>query len=198
LGWLRGRGFGYPAEAVRDLTRRADLTWIDRHWYLWYVSGLFVPAAAGYAIGGTAYDALISFLWGGLFRHFLTTQATFCVNSVNHLWGTRPYVTADHSRNNLVTGILAFGEGWHNNHHAFPWSARHGLRWWQPDLSWWVLWALERAGLVWRVRRAVPGPGSEAPGGPRTGDCGRASVDRARPENPAYTACSIPASGNHQ
>lgn len=198
LGWLRGRGFGYPADTVRDLARQADLAWIDRHWYLWYLVGLLVPAAAGYAIGGTPYDALIGLLWGGLLRHFLTTQATFCVNSVNHLWGTRPYATADHSRNNLLTGILAFGEGWHNNHHAFPWSARHGLRWWQPDLSWWVLWVLERSGLVWRVRRAVPGPGSEAGGRPPAGDCGRASVEKARPENPDYTACSIPASGNHQ
>jgi stearoyl-CoA desaturase (delta-9 desaturase) len=153
LGWLRDRGFGYRTGAVRDLTRRADLAWIDRHWFLWYAAGLLAPTICGYAIGGTTYDALIGFLWGGLLRHFLTTQATFCVNSVNHLWGTRPYATMDHSRNNLLTGILAFGEGWHNNHHAFPWSARHGLRWWQPDLSWWVLWALERAGLVWQVRR---------------------------------------------
>jgi stearoyl-CoA desaturase (delta-9 desaturase) len=153
LGWLFGLGFAYPPAVVRDLAARPDLAWIDRHWLLWYVLGLLVPALAGYAIGGTAYDALMGFLWGGLLRHFLTIQATFLVNSLNHLWGTRPYATADHSRNNLVTGILAFGEGWHNNHHAFPWSARHGLRWWQPDLSWWLLWLMERAGLVWRVRR---------------------------------------------
>jgi stearoyl-CoA desaturase (delta-9 desaturase) len=153
VGWVLGRGFGYPAGVVRDLAARPDLAWIDRRWLLWYVLGLLVPALVGYAIGGTAYDALMGLLWGGLLRHFLTIQATFLVNSLNHLWGTRPYATADHSRNNLVTGILAFGEGWHNNHHAFPWSARHGLRWWQPDLSWWVLWTLERAGLVWRVRR---------------------------------------------
>ena len=157
VGWLRTRAFAYPPDAVRDLTRRTDLVRIDRHWLVWYLVGLLIPAAAGYAIGGTAYDALIGLLWGGLLRHFLTIQATFCVNSVNHLWGTRPYPTGDQSRNNLLTGILAFGEGWHNNHHAFPWSARHGLRWWQPDFSWWVLWTLERTGLVWRVRR----PGRE-------------------------------------
>ena len=153
LGWLYTRGFGYAPEKVRDLTRRADLAWIDRYWFVWYFVGLLVPALVGFAIGGTAYDALIGFLWGGLLRHFLVSQATFCVNSVNHLWGTRPFDTGDDSRNNLLTGILAFGEGWHNNHHAFPWSARHGLRWWQPDLSWWVLWLMERLGLVWRVRR---------------------------------------------
>jgi stearoyl-CoA desaturase (delta-9 desaturase) len=163
VGWLRTRGFGYPAEVVRDLARRPDLARIDRHWVLWYAAGLLLPAVAGYAIGRTAYDALIGLLWGGLLRHFLTLQATFCVNSVNHLWGTRPYPTADHSRNNLVTGLLAFGEGWHNNHHAFPWSARHGLRWWQPDFSWWLLWVMERVGLVWRVRR--PGAARGARGG---------------------------------
>ena len=142
--------------AVRDLARRPDLDWIDRHWFLWYAAGLAAPAVVGYAVGGTGYDTLMGFLWGGLLRLFLTTQATFLVNSVNHTWGSRAYPTADRSRNNLLTGVLAFGEGWHNNHHAFPWSARHGLRWREPDLSWWVLWSLERAGLVWKVRRASP------------------------------------------
>ena len=108
--------------------------------------------SAGYLVGGTAYDALIGLLWGGLLRHFLTLQATFCVNSVNHLWGTRPYPTADHSRNNLLTGILAFGEGWHNNHHAFPASARLGLSDGEWDPGWWVLCGLGRIGLVWGVK----------------------------------------------
>ena len=94
VGWLLARGFGYPPGAVRDLARRADLAWIDRHWLAWYLAGLAIPAAAGYAVGGTAYDALVGFLWGGLLRQFLVLQATLCVNSVNHLWGTRPYPTA--------------------------------------------------------------------------------------------------------
>jgi stearoyl-CoA desaturase (delta-9 desaturase) len=153
FGWIRTRGFDYSPAVVRDLMRRRDLAWIDSHWLLWYLLGLAIPAGVGFAIGGTAYDALMGFLWGGLLRHFLTLQATFLVNSLNHLWGSRPYPTADHSRNNMVTGILAFGEGWHNNHHAFPWSARQGLKWWQPDLSWWVIWTMEACGLVWRVRR---------------------------------------------
>jgi stearoyl-CoA desaturase (delta-9 desaturase) len=156
VGWLLTTRPGYPAAAVRDLARRADLARIDRHWLPLYLAGLAAPAAAGYAIGGTAYDALMGLLWGGHLRHFLTLQATLCVNSVNHLWGTRPYPTADDSRNNMLTGVLAFGEGWHNNHHAFPWSARHGLRWWQPDLSWWVIRAMEACGLAWRVRRPRP------------------------------------------
>jgi len=154
MGWTRG-GSGYDASAIRDLTRRPDLAWIDRYWYVWYGLGLLAPAAVGYLIGGTAYDALIGFLWGGLLRHAATEQSTCAVNSVCHVWGLRPYQTADQSRNSWLLGLLALGEGWHNNHHAFPYSARHGLHWWQPDTSWCVIWSMERLGLAWRVRRPV-------------------------------------------
>ncbi|MDB5311201.1 MAG: acyl-CoA desaturase [Gemmataceae bacterium] len=153
FGWLRAHGYGYPAAAVADLRRRPDLVWIDRHWFPWYLLGLALPAAAGGLIGGTAYDALIGFLWGGLLRHFAALQVTFAVNSVTHLWGSSPHDTGDQSRNNLLVGVLAFGEGWHNNHHAFPYSARHGLYWWQPDLTWCVIWVMERVRLARRVRR---------------------------------------------
>jgi stearoyl-CoA desaturase (Delta-9 desaturase) len=155
IDWIRTRRSTNPSKVIRDLSRRPDLAWIDRNWLAWYVTGLMIPAVVGFAVGGTGYDALIGFLWGGLLRHFLTLQATFCVNSVTHLWGSRPYPTTDQSRNNFVIGILAFGEGWHNNHHAFPSSARHGLRWWQLDYSWWVIRGLEGFGLAWRVRRAT-------------------------------------------
>jgi stearoyl-CoA desaturase (delta-9 desaturase) len=78
------------------------------------------------------------------------------VNSVCHIWGARPYKSHDESRNNAIVGILAFGEGWHNNHHAFPTSARHGLRWWQFDLSYVIIKALEAVGLIWNVRVPTP------------------------------------------
>jgi stearoyl-CoA desaturase (delta-9 desaturase) len=155
LGWIPTRRPDYPASLVKDLTGRPDLVWIDRTWLAWYLTGLDIPALVGYAVGGTIYDALVGFLWGGLLRHFLTLQATFCVNSVTHLVGSRPYPTADRSRNNFLIGVLAFGEGWHNNHHAFPWSARHGLRWWQVDYSWWLIRGLERCGLAWHVKRVA-------------------------------------------
>jgi stearoyl-CoA desaturase (delta-9 desaturase) len=79
-------------------------------------------------------------------------HATWAVNSVCHLWGSRPYRSGDESRNNAVVGLLAMGEGWHNNHHAFPTSARHGLRWWQIDLGYYLIRLLERIGLAWKVR----------------------------------------------
>ena len=152
LGWTLGY-VGYDPDTVRDLRKRADLAWIDRYWFVWYLFGLALPAAIGYAIGGTAYDALIGFLWGGPLRHAITQQATYAVNSLCHVWGSRPYETGDHSRNNMLVGLLSLGEGWHNNHHACPSSARHGFRWWQPDATWCLIWLLERVGLVWKVRR---------------------------------------------
>lgn len=149
-------GYNYPKAAVRDLARRPDLAWIDQHWFHFSLTGLGIPALAGFAVGGTGYDALVGLLWGGMFRQFLGLQIAWTISSFCHLWGDRPYATADHSRNSFVLGLLALGEGWHNNHHAFPSSARHGFYWWQPDLTWNVIWLMERLGLVWNVKR--PGP----------------------------------------
>jgi stearoyl-CoA desaturase (delta-9 desaturase) len=151
-GWVFGIARFDPT-AVRDLAKRRDLVWIDRHWYVWYLLGLALPAAVGYVIGGSGFDALMGLLWGGLLRHAVGAQVTYAVNSVCHVWGHRPYATGEHSRNNFFLGLLALGEGWHNNHHAFPYSARHGFHWWQPDLTWNLVWVLERIGLVWSVKR---------------------------------------------
>jgi len=88
------------------------------------------------------------------------------VNSVCHLWGRRPFDSRDESRNNFVMGVLALGEGWHNNHHAFPTSARHGLRFWELDVSFLVIRTLQLVGLAWRVR--VPARAAVAAGRTRT------------------------------
>jgi len=85
-------------------------------------------------------------------RIFLVHHITWSINSVCHLWGHRPYGNDDHSRNSILFGILAFGEGWHNNHHAFPTSARHGLRWWQLDTSYLLIRLLALFGLAWNIR----------------------------------------------
>ena len=160
--WLRAngynypQGYNYPRAAVRDLARRPDFAWIDHHWYHLYLIGLIIPALIGFAIGGTGYDALIGLLWGGMLRQFLGLQAAWAVNSFGHMWGDRPYATADDSRNSFVLGLIALGDGWHNNHHAFPSSARHGFYWWQPDLTWNVIWLMERMDLAWNVKRPSP------------------------------------------
>ena len=104
-------------------------------------------------------------------RILLGHHVTWSVNSVCHLWGSRPYESGDHSRNNAVVGLLALGEGWHNNHHAFPTSARHGLRWWQVDIAYLSIRMLALFGLAWKVRlpserdmsRRVKGSVVEAP-----------------------------------
>jgi stearoyl-CoA desaturase (delta-9 desaturase) len=153
FGWYRSHGYGYPAAAVRDLSRRPDLVFIDAHWFLWCLAGLAIPALAGFLIGGTAYDALIAFLWGGMLRLFFVVQSTYAIGSLGHLWGSRPYATPDSSRNNVLLGVLVLSEGWHNNHHAFPYSARFGFHWWQADFTWSVIRLMELLGLAWRVRR---------------------------------------------
>jgi stearoyl-CoA desaturase (delta-9 desaturase) len=153
VGWYRSYGAAYPTAAIRDLTSRPDLAWIDAHWFTWCLAGLGIPALVGFAVGGTAYDALIGLLLGGVLRLFVVTQLTFAIGSLGHLWGSRPYATPDSSRNNLLLGFLVLGEGWHNNHHAFPRSARFGFRWWQMDFTWCMIWLMERLGLAWQVRR---------------------------------------------
>jgi stearoyl-CoA desaturase (delta-9 desaturase) len=96
--------------------------------------------------------ALLGFIWGGLVRVLMVHHITWSINSVCHIWGSRPFNSHDHSRNNLIFGILGFGEGWHNNHHAFPASARHGLRWWEIDTSYMLIKAMSWVGLVSNVK----------------------------------------------
>jgi stearoyl-CoA desaturase (Delta-9 desaturase) len=134
-----------------DLVRSPMLRTVSALFPIWALVGLLIPALFGFAIGGWR-GALSGFVWGGLIRVFLCHHATWSVNSVCHLWGSRPYANGDESRNNGMIGLLALGEGWHNNHHAFPSSARHGLRWWQIDVSYWVICGLVACGLAWRVR----------------------------------------------
>jgi stearoyl-CoA desaturase (delta-9 desaturase) len=96
--------------------------------------------------------ALTGLLWGGLVRMFLVHHITWSINSLCHAAGGQPYEAGDDSRNNLLCGVLALGEGWHNNHHAFPTSARHGLAWWQLDITYLLIRLLQLARLAWAVK----------------------------------------------
>ena len=91
-------------------------------------------------------------IWGGLVRIFLVHHVTWSVNSACHIWGTRPYASNDQSTDNFIFGVLAMGEGWHNAHHAFPTSARHGLRWWKIDFSWYTIKLMKMLGLAWDIK----------------------------------------------
>jgi stearoyl-CoA desaturase (Delta-9 desaturase) len=129
------------------LAKDPVVVFVDRSWFIWAALSLIIP----FAIGGWS-----GLLWGGLVRIFLTHHVTWSVNSVCHTFGQRPYNTRDESRNNWLVGLLAFGEGWHNNHHAFPRSASHGLRWWEVDTSALFIRGLEAVGLAWNVQRVTP------------------------------------------
>ncbi len=145
LGMEQGRLYG------KDLYEDRLVRAIDRMYLLWVLLTLGIPFAIGYALGGWRYG-IEGLLWGGLIRIFLFQHATFSVNSICHMYGRRDYRSRDESRNNWLVALLVFGEGWHNNHHAFPASARHGLRRYQFDVSWWVIRGLEKLRLVSNVR----------------------------------------------
>jgi stearoyl-CoA desaturase (delta-9 desaturase) len=154
VGWLftlKGmeRGWQYG----RDLYEDRLIRWIDRLYLLWVVVTFGLPFLVGYLVGGTSWAVgLEALVWGGLVRVFAYQHATFSVNSICHMFGRRSYRSRDESRNNWVVAMLTMGEGWHNNHHAFPSSARHGIDRLQLDVSWWTIRALERLGLAWDVK----------------------------------------------
>ncbi len=147
MGWMFKTRDADPNVYCRNLVRDPMVVFMSSTFFLWVILSLAIP----FAIGGWT-----GLLWGGLVRIFFTHHITWSVNSVCHTFGKREFETRDRSRNEWVVGLLGFGEGWHNNHHAFPRSAFHGLHWWQFDLSGYVIWTLERVGLVRDVYRVSP------------------------------------------
>lgn len=129
--------------AIADFAKYPELRWLDRHYYVPPVA----LALAAWLIAGWP-GLVVGFCWSTV----ATWHATFCINSLAHVIGRRRYVTGDDSRNNWLLAIVAMGEGWHNNHHAYQSSARQGFRWWEVDLTFYALKGLERLGLVWDLR----------------------------------------------
>ena len=152
IGWMFDPDPPGLDRYVQDLSRSRALRAASALFPVWVALGLLIPAVLGGLITRTWAGVWTGLIWGGLVRIFLVHHVTWSVNSACHLWGLRPYRSNDESRNNAVFGVLAMGEGWHNTHHAFPTSARHGLRWWQIDVSYWVIWTLARLGLAWDVK----------------------------------------------
>ncbi len=147
IGWMFKDREADPTVYARHLLSDPIVLFVSRTFFVWVGLSLLIP----FLLGGWT-----GLLWGGLVRLCLTHHVTWSVNSVCHTFGKRAFETADRSRNEWVVGLLAFGEGWHNNHHAFPRSAFHGLHWWQVDLSSYVIWTLERLGWVKEVYRVTP------------------------------------------
>ena len=152
LGWL----FIHTARGSReryapDLLADPVVSFVDRTFFAWALGGLAAAFALGGAIGGSWRAGLTGLLWGGAVRMLLLHHVTYSINSLCHFFGRRDYATDDHSRNLAWLAPLSFGEAWHNNHHAFPTSASHGLSWRQIDVSALVIRTLERVGLCWDV-----------------------------------------------
>ena len=152
VGWLCRRELRSEAERyVPDLFADPIARRVSALFPLWVFLGLVIPAAIGGAIAQSWTGAALGLLWGGLVRIFVLHHTTWSINSICHLWGWRTFESGDESRNNPIMGIVSMGEGWHNNHHAFPASARHGFGL-QFDLSWIIIRALAAVGLTRRLR----------------------------------------------
>lgn len=142
-----------PRQLTKDIQRDPVLCWISRYWYL----PQFLLAMALFFLGwkwcGSPAGGLSWVLWGICVRVVVMYHATWFVNSAAHTWGYRNFQTKDNSRNNWWVALLSFGEGWHNNHHAQPRSAAHGMRWYELDLTYWTILLMRACGLAWKVVR---------------------------------------------
>ena len=171
VGWVMCKNSALPRTAMsdpyaKDMIRQPFYLGLERHWlWLWIVvASWFVFFGAGLVAGLLLGERLAQaarlgaslLLWGVFLRTVLHWHLTWSVNSVAHRWGYRNYETPDNSRNNIVIGLLGSGEGWHNNHHADPRSARHGHRKWELDLSWLIIRGLAALGLAKNV--VLPSP----------------------------------------
>lgn len=154
-GWLF-TGYMIRTDQQRYVPELLDdrvAVWIHRYYeIIWVPLSVAIPAVIGGLVSGTWDGAWLGFLWGGLARIFMVHHITWSVNSICHTFGSVDFKVNDHSRNNLFVALASFGEGWHNNHHAFPSSARQGLKWWQFDVSWYIIRTMQFLGLAWNVQ----------------------------------------------
>ena len=152
IGWLFVHEITDWHKYIPELLRDRVLFKVNQLYFVWVFIGLAVPTMLAAILTGTWTGAIEGFLWGGLVRIFLEHHATWSVNSICHVYGSRPFRTRDESRNNIWLALISFGESWHNNHHAFPASALHGLKWWQLDVCGLVIRMLRISRLAWNVR----------------------------------------------
>ena len=157
VGWL----FNHSQRGARDrfasdLVADPVIGFVDRTFVLWSLVGVAIPFGLGALIGGTVDAGLEGMLWGGAVRIFVLHHITYSINSLCHFFGRQRFATDDHSQNLAWLAPFSLGEAWHNNHHAFPTSAIHGMGRREVDFSGIVISALERAGLAWDVQRISP------------------------------------------
>ena len=154
MGWLFNHELTDWGTYVRDLLNDRFLFKLNRLYFVWIALGLLLPAAAEALITRSWVGFAHGFVWGGLVRVLVVHHTTWSINSVCHGFGSRPYQVKDHSTNNIVLAIPTFGESWHNNHHAFPSSAIHGLEWWQVDITGSTIKLCAKLGLASALKTA--------------------------------------------
>lgn len=148
-----------------DLHKDKFHVWLSEWHWLTIVFSAALLMAGGWYFGGSWVDGVGMVLWGVFLRVTLGLHATWLVNSATHMWGKRRFETKDDSRNSWWVALLTGGEGWHNNHHAHPVSARHGLKWYEVDPNFWGIWILSKLGLAKRVKVAQYDPANPKPAG---------------------------------
>lgn len=157
MGWFLSRQhFQTDSRRIPDLMAFPELRWLDRHALavpiiyaaFWFGLGWMLNALAP-SLGTSSWQMLV---WGYFISTVVLIHATLAINSLAHVWGRRRYATRDDSRNNFWLALVTLGEGWHNNHHHYPGSARQGFYWWEIDLSFYVLKAMSRCGLIWDLK----------------------------------------------
>ncbi len=156
MGWTFNHELTNTARFAKDLIRDPLVSFINRNYLTWVLLSVALPPVIGGLATMSWRGALTAFLWGSVVRLFLTYHATNSVNSVLHMFGSRPFAADDHAVNNPWLVLPVLGEGWHNNHHAFPDSATFGFEWWQFDPGYLVVLALKKVGLIWDVRKPAP------------------------------------------
>ncbi|MBN8867108.1 MAG: fatty acid desaturase [Solirubrobacterales bacterium] len=157
VGWtFTDHGKADQQKYARDLYEDRGMRFISDWFVLWVVLGLLIPAFLGYLVTGTLAGAAGGFLWGGLVRVFFVHHITWSINSVCHFLGSRRFDVDDQSTNVFWLALPSLGEAWHHNHHAFPRSAKHGLKKWELDPSAWVIATMEKLGLARKVVRISP------------------------------------------
>lgn len=151
--WMRRHEYPNVVHYAPDLLKDRAIVRISRSYYWIVVAGLLLPALIGGLVTMSWLGAVAGLLWGGFVRIFLLEHIVWAINSLLHMYGTRPYESREESRNGGVFALVTLGEAWHNNHHAFPESASFGLDWYRADPGYWLIQGLSACGLAWDVGR---------------------------------------------
>jgi len=159
--WMAKHAYPNVVRYAPDMLRDKDLQRITRHYHLWILLGLVLPAAMGGLYHQSLAGILSGLLWGGLLRIVLLEHIIWSINSFLHTFGSRAYETREHSHNLAILSVVTLGESWHNNHHRFPNSPSFGLTWYRPDPGFWFIWLMARLGQATDLR--LPDPESIRP-----------------------------------